>query len=163
MSVDPKHVKFADDEQPEEAEEDGQVDEEQQATTAPAPAPRGIYTVVELYDDYYPKLKRRKNERTQSGDRTDGTSATEPDTPRAKGKKRAEGATGSQGAATRIEVVQKRYDEMPAFVGRPAVGQVIAYKVLELSFDYQPVLSDFKVNLSNTSLKRVAVRFLLVS
>ncbi|KNC98821.1 uncharacterized protein SPPG_05798 [Spizellomyces punctatus DAOM BR117] len=131
VNVGRNHVRFGDG-------EDNAVTEASEPSHTSIGRSRVIYTQVYLEDDQKNKGKRRRNRSRYS---MEGQTTTD-------GEEVNGSARPTSVSAAAVEKgPKKNYAAMPALIGSPVSGQTIAYKILEMSDTYCPVISDFKEGL----------------
>ncbi|KAJ3015984.1 hypothetical protein HKX48_004283 [Thoreauomyces humboldtii] len=115
-----------------EEEEDATVSNIPEGKSALPPA-RGFITTVHLQDPSNPKTPQSSGKKNNQRNGTRNEYTQQTPTPSAT----------KIGTAT-PDASHYDYDSAPLLVGRPVVGSTIAYKTLELSKAYQPIISEFK-------------------
>ncbi|KAI9020528.1 hypothetical protein DFJ74DRAFT_707573 [Hyaloraphidium curvatum] len=107
-------------------------------------------TEVYLYDDFGPKWTRGGGRRKSGGrggrQRNSDTYYYDYDAAAAEevdGEAEVEYEKDEAGPA-KAPPVERDYAALPALVGVPGIGQMIAYRTLEMSPNYQPVISAYK-------------------
>ncbi|KAJ3162758.1 hypothetical protein HDU86_003732 [Geranomyces michiganensis] len=146
INVERTHVKFTNGDDSD--EEEGELVEDSAAggsATSVEPT-RAIFSAVHLSDDF-PYLQHQTSQSAASNKRRKGNADVNEDNSKQVGNKigaagRAEQSTGSE---DKVPAAPRRdYESLPLFSNRPVVGQVLAYKLLELSQAYTPEISEYK-------------------
>ncbi|KAJ3139164.1 hypothetical protein HDU90_000527 [Geranomyces variabilis] len=143
INVERTHVKFADGAESE--EEEGELVENTGAgSSRSAPSStRAIFSTVHLSDDF-PTLQyygagnnmRDKGSAKQNGKEISSDGSGPP--------QQSSQSAEKSNTATVAAAPRKDYESMPLFTNRPVVGQVLVYKLLELSQSCTPEISDYK-------------------
>ncbi|RKO94780.1 hypothetical protein BDK51DRAFT_34253 [Blyttiomyces helicus] len=115
----------------------------------PIPPPRVIHTAIHLNDGFHPSPASRPhgrphNEPISHSPSKGGGDEDSEDTDIAKGS-RGRVPLPAEEKPSAVEIPPKKdYEAMPEIKGQPRVGTVIAYRILEMSADYCPIISDHK-------------------
>ncbi|KAJ3177756.1 hypothetical protein HDU87_004278 [Geranomyces variabilis] len=143
INVERTHVKFAD--AAESEEEEGELVENTGAgLSASAPAStRAVFSAVHLSDDFpIPQHHGAGNNKRGKGSANQNAKEASSD---ASGTQQQSSQSAEKGNSETVAAApRKDYESMPLFSNRPVVGQVLAYKLLELSQSCTPEISDYK-------------------
>ncbi|KAF9435019.1 hypothetical protein BGZ76_007032 [Entomortierella beljakovae] len=110
------------------------------------PAPKIVMTTVELEDSAFsikPNPTKRVTRSSQKAART-SQSDYPKNSSEVKNAAKNDDKRSTEEDMNAPETPPRNYEELPKLEGYPKVGDLIAYKTLEIDSSYNPIVSDFK-------------------